>query len=146
MLVTTHAASGALIGAVCRSPLAAAAAGWCSHFALDTLPHWGSSNPNRFLRVARIDGVTMLASAAALLAATPRHRRACVAAGVAGAVAPDLNKPVAHFFNRQLYPAALDRFHGRIQTGREADHRLGADALRAAALTTFAWRTVRRLR
>jgi hypothetical protein len=41
MLVTNHVLSGALIGAVVRRPLPAFTLGVASHFALDTVPHWG---------------------------------------------------------------------------------------------------------
>lgn len=146
MLSTTHAAAGAVIGALCPHPAAAATAGWCSHFVLDALPHWGSSNPERFLRVARIDGLAMGALSCALVARAPRHRRNSVAAGVFAAVAPDLNKPVRHFFGRQLYPQALERFHSRVQVGRESDTRLASEALRALLAASLAWQVVRRLR
>jgi hypothetical protein len=143
MLSTTHAATGALLGVASHSVAGAAAAGWCSHFVLDSLPHWGSSDRARFLTVARIDGLVMLAASAAFLAAAPRPHRLRVAAGVAAAVAPDLDKPVWHFFNRRLYPAALNRFHSRIQQGREAEHRLGVEAARALVLAGVAWRVLR---
>jgi hypothetical protein len=143
MLSTTHAAAGALIGVASRSVAGAASAGWCSHFALDALPHWGSSDRARFLTVARIDGIVMLAASAVFLAAAPRTHRLRVAVGVVAAVAPDLDKPVRHFFNRSLYPATLNRFHGRIQRGKESERRLGVEAVRALVLVGVAWRALR---
>ena len=41
MLLTNHVLSGALIGAVVRRPVPAFVLGIASHFALDTVPHWG---------------------------------------------------------------------------------------------------------
>ena len=41
MLLTNHVLSGALIGALVRRPAPAFALGVASHFALDTVPHWG---------------------------------------------------------------------------------------------------------
>jgi hypothetical protein len=146
MLSTTHAASGAVIGSACTRLSDAVMWGWGSHFILDALPHWGSSDRRRFLRVARADGLTMLAVSAALVAAAPPPRRLRVAVAIAAAVAPDLDKPVRHFFGCELYPPALQHFHARIQRGRESDRRLAGDTARAAAATVCALMVVRRAR
>jgi hypothetical protein len=146
LLSTTHAAAGAVIGSVCRTDAGAALAGWCSHFALDRVHHWGSSDRNRFLAVARVDGLVMLATSATLVLATQRPHRRRVALAVAAAVAPDMDKPVRHFFDRQLYPSALNRFHAGIQRGRESDDRLGGEVARAAIAIVIAGWAVRRLR
>ena len=146
MLSTTHAATGALIGAACRTTPGALLVGWCSHFVLDALPHWGSPRRDRFLRVARVDGIVMLVATAALMSASSPERRSRVAAGVFGAVAPDLDKPVRHFFAAEIYPAALRRFHARVQRGRESDERLLSEGVRAAALLALAGTVLRRAR
>ena len=45
--------------------------------------------------------------------------RPAVAAGIAGACLIDMDKPGRHFVGRSPFPAAVDRFHGRIQNERE---------------------------
>jgi len=116
MLVTNHVLSGALIGAAVRRPLPAAALGVVSHFALDTVPHWGKFVGRRdMLRVGVPDGLTGLAVMGAFTAIAPRERRLAVLAGMAGAALPDLDKPSLVFFGRSPFPRAWDRFHSRIQ-------------------------------
>ena len=143
MLLTNHVLSGALVGALARRPLPAFAAGVASHFVLDAVPHWGDwGSLRRFLRVAVADGLVSLAVAGALAAASPSERRLAVLAGMAGAALPDLDKPGRLFFGRSPFPAAVDRFHGRIQ--REAWHRGYVEILAAAALTPAALAVFRR--
>jgi hypothetical protein len=116
MLVTNHVLSGALIGAAVRRPLPAAALGVVSHFALDTVPHWGKFGSRRaLLRVGVPDGLTGLAVMGAFTAIAPRDRRLAVLAGMAGAALPDLDKPSRIFFGRSPFPRAWDVFHARIQ-------------------------------
>jgi hypothetical protein len=119
VFVTNHVLSGVLIGQVLEeNPMAAFAAGVVSHLALDAIPHWGCAYPTEsqeFLRVARRDGVLgLLAMAGAALLVNRRTRRATVAA-MAGAVLLDLDKPLHHFIGRNPFPAAVQRFHVRIQ-------------------------------
>jgi hypothetical protein len=120
MFITNHVVSGAAIGLVLEEcPLAAFCAGVASHFALDAVPHWGlAAGPDRedhFLRVARRDGVVGLVLAGGILLATPRRRRLSVATGIAGAVLPDMDKPIMHFFGRMVFPGWFHRFHAGIQ-------------------------------
>lgn len=116
MLVTNHVLSGALIGAVVGSPLPAAALGVASHFALDTVPHWGKFGSRRaMLRVAVPDGLIGLAVIGTFAAIAPREKRLAVLAGMAGAALPDLDKPSRVFFGRSPFPRAWDRFHSGIQ-------------------------------
>ena len=134
MLLINHVLSGALIGALARRPLPAFAAGVASHFVLDAVPHWGDwESPRHFLRAAVPDGLVSLAVMGAVTAASGDGRRAAVLAGMAGAALPDADKPARLFFGRSPFPAALDRFHSRIQ--REARHRVRLELLAAAALT-----------
>ncbi len=142
MLLTNHVLSGALIGALARRPAPAFAAGVASHFVLDAVPHWGDwGSPRVFLRVAVTDGLVSLAVAGAFAAAAPPARRAAVLAGMAGAALPDLDKPTRLWFGWSPFPAAVDRFHSRIQ--REAWHRGYVEVLAAAALTPAALAALR---
>lgn len=141
MLITTHVASGALVGHLVRRPRAALAWGVASHAALDALPHWGSGPADtrhgmdaQMLRVAVADGLTGLALIGVLARATPRGRRGAVLAGIVGACLPDLDKPGRLFLNRSPYPAVVDRLHAAIQ--RERPELLGRDA--GVALTAAA--------
>jgi hypothetical protein len=143
VLLTNHVLSGALIGALARRPLPAFAAGVASHFVLDAVPHWGDwGSRRRFLRVAVADGLVSLAVAGAVAAATPSERRPAVLAGMAGAALPDLDKPTRLWFGWSPFPAAVDRFHSRIQ--REAWHRGYVEVLAAAGLTPAALAALRR--
>lgn len=132
MLVTNHVLSGALIGALAKRPAAAFASGVGSHFVLDSLPHWGKWRDKRaFLRVAVPDGLTGLATMAAVTALAPPDRRVAVVAGMAGAALPDIDKPWRLVFGRSPWPGAVDRFHSRIQreASRRAHYELAAAAI-----------------
>jgi hypothetical protein len=113
LLVTNHVLSGALIGAAARTPVRAFTLGVVSHFVLDAMPHWGDQD--RFLQVAVPDGLAGLAAIGIVTALTPAERRLAVMAGMAGAAAPDLDKPARLWFGRSPWPAAVDRFHAAIQ-------------------------------
>ena len=128
MLLTNHVLSGALIGTLARRPAPAFAVGVASHFVLDAVPHWGKWGSRRkFLRVAVPDGLISLAAMGAIAAVSPAERRRAVVAGMVGAALPDIDKPARLFFGRSPFPAAVDRFHGRIQ--REATGRAPLEVL-----------------
>jgi len=136
MLVTNHVAAGAAIGAVLhRRPALAFAVGVASHLAMDCLPHWGlprgPESHDRFLEVAKKDGLAGLA-AIAVLSGPARGLRAGVLAGIAGATVLDVDKPARHFFDRNPVPAPIQDFHERIQ--REAPHRMRNEMVVAAGL------------
>jgi hypothetical protein len=145
VLLTNHVLSGALIGALARRPLAAFTAGVASHFVLDATPHWGEwHSPRRFLQVAVPDGLISLAAMGAIAAACPPDRRLAVVAGMAGAALPDTDKPSTLFFGWSPFPAAVDRFHARIQ--REAPGRAPLEMLAAGAFGLAALTALRRRR
>jgi hypothetical protein len=136
VLLTNHVLSGALIGALVRRPLPAFAAGVASHFVLDAMPHWGQwGSQRRFLRVAMTDGLVGLATMGAFAVVSPPDRRLAVVAGMAGATLPDLDKPANVWFGWSPFPAAVDRFHSRIQheAPRRARLELAVAGLFAAA-------------
>ncbi len=121
MFVTNHVLSGALIGRMLAGrPVTAFAVGVASHLALDAVPHWGCDlrQPGageRFLAVAKRDGVLGLTvMAGATLAATKDARPATVAA-MAGAALLDLDKPMLYFVGRNPFPRVVRRFHQRVQ-------------------------------
>jgi hypothetical protein len=143
MLLTNHVLSGALIGALARRPAPAFAAGVASHFVLDAVPHWGDwASIRHFLRVAVPDGLVSLAAMGAIAALSPADRRPAVVAGMVGAALPDIDKPAKLFFGRSPFPAAVDRFHGRIQ--REEAGRAHLELLAAGALAVAALAVLRR--
>jgi hypothetical protein len=120
-------------------------AGFGSHFVLDAVPHWGQwGSQRKFLRVARVDGLVSLGVMAAFAAVSPPGRRLTVLAGMTGAALPDLDKPSNLWFGRSPFPAAVDRFHWRIQ--REASHRVWVELLAAAAFGSAALAALRRPR
>ena len=144
MLITTHVASGALLGRALGRPGTAVAAGVVSHFVLDRLPHWGVRGglQGRVLTVAVADGLVGLGLIAGITAVTPAGRRPAVLAGVTGACLPDLDKPGALFFGRSPYPSWLDAWHAGIQ--REAAHRFPRELAVAALSAATALAALRR--
>ncbi len=142
MFITNHVLSGAVTGAVVRRPVPAFLAGVASHFVLDALPHWGTAEPERFLRVAVADGLTGLAAMAALTAAARPGRRAAVLAGMAGAALPDLDKPAGLWFGICPWPRPVDSFHRWIQD--EQPDRLGLETMAAILLAVPAVALVRK--
>lgn len=137
MLLTNHVLSGALIGALVRRPVPAFALGVASHFALDTVPHWGPFRERRaLLRVAVPDGLAALAALTAFAAAAPPHRRLTLTAAMLGAVLPDADKPAHLLFGRSPFPRAVGRFHSRIQD--EALDRFPVEAVTATVLALAA--------
>jgi hypothetical protein len=132
MLITNHVLSGAAIGAVARCPAQAFALGAASHFALDSVPHWGRwRDRKQFMRVAVPDGLAGLAIMTTVTASAPAGRRLTMLAAMAGAALPDIDKPFRIFLGFSPFPAAVDRFHRAIQ--RESQGRAPVEA--AAALT-----------
>jgi len=142
VLLTNHVLSGALIGALARRPVPAFAAGVASHFVLDAIPHWGDwGSQRRFMRVAVPDGLVSLAVMGALTAAAPPERRAAVLAGMTGAALPDADKPTTMWFGWSPFPAAVDRFHARIQD--ESFHRAPVELAAASLFATAALVAIR---
>jgi hypothetical protein len=145
VLLTNHVLSGALIGVLARRPAPAFAAGVASHFVLDAIPHWGDwGSRRRFMRVAVPDGLASLAVMGALTAASPPGRRAAVLAGMTGAALPDADKPTTMWFGWSPFPAAVDRFHARIQD--ESFHRAPVELAAAGLLAATALAAIRRTR
>jgi hypothetical protein len=145
VLLTNHVLSGALIGALARRPVPAFAAGVASHFVLDAIPHWGDwGSRRRFMRVAVPDGLVSLAVMGALTAAAPPGRRAAVLAGMTGAALPDADKPITMWFGRSPFPAAVNRFHARIQD--ESFHRAPVELAAAGLFAAASLVAIRRAR
>ena len=127
MLITNHVVAGALIGAAVPQPAQAFVVGVASHFAMDSMPHWGHPDHSIFLKVAVVDGLVGLATMTAIARATPPERRASVVAGMLGACFPDADKPSVLFFGRSPFPALVDDLHKRIQN--EAHERMPYEAI-----------------
>jgi hypothetical protein len=129
MFVTNHVLSGVLIGrAASRRPVAAFALGVGSHLVLDAIPHWGCDTAvpggtDRFLRVAKRDGLLGLALLAVATVAVGRRARAATIAAMAGAILLDLDKPCWYFFRIQLFPDVVNRIHARAQNESPAGMR-----------------------
>jgi hypothetical protein len=117
VFVTNHVLSGVLIGrALKKRPGMALLAGIASHLVLDAIPHWGC-NPGRerFLIVAKRDGLLGLAAMASAALAVERPARAATLAAMGGAVLLDLDKPCLYFFGVDPFPTVVQRLHRRIQ-------------------------------
>ncbi len=132
MFITNHVLSGAVIGlAAPRRPALVALTAAGSHFALDSVPHWGTKDKRKFRRVAIVDGLCGLATMAAIMRIAPKGTRVAVLAGMVGAAFPDSDKPAEMFFHRSPFPLRLDQFHSAIQ--RESARGVRTE-VRAAAL------------
>jgi hypothetical protein len=138
VLVTNHVLSGVLIGVAARRPVPAFLIGVASHFVLDAYPHWGdgSIGAQGFYRIARNDGLAGLAAMATFAVLTPPDRKMAVLAGMAGAALPDIDKPARLWFGRSPWPAAVNRFHGRIQN--ESPDRFRREMVRIGVLAAAA--------
>jgi hypothetical protein len=123
MFVTNHVLSGVLIGrALERRPVAAFVAGVGSHLALDAMPHFGFKeqagtdvDTERFIRMAKRDGLLGLGAMAVSVMAVDRRARLATAAAMAGAVLLDLDKPSVYFFGFNPFPWSVRRLHARVQ-------------------------------
>jgi hypothetical protein len=136
VFITNHTLAGAAIGLVTRRPVAAFATGLASHVAMDIVLHWGDDlDWDDFIRVARVDGTIGLSVGAVVLAVVPARARTAVAAGIAGACLIDMDKPGRHFAGRSPFPAAVDRFHGRLQNERPAGGLIEAATAAGLAVT-----------
>ena len=134
-----------------RRPVLAFSAGVLSHLALDAIPHWGLASDvenrwARFLVVAKRDGCVGCAAMLGVLAGTPSERRLGMAAAMAGATLPDIDKPAHHFFGVDPTPRWFRRIHINIQKGKETEERMGQELVTAAvgfsavALAMGIWR------
>jgi hypothetical protein len=129
VLITNHVLAGAVVGRVVGRPGAAFAVGVASHFAMDSVPHWGDDSI--FLRVAVVDGLVGLTTMAMVARLTDAEHRPAVVAGMLGACLPDADKPGELFVGRSPFPVAMDRWHKAIQ--REDAWRLPQEFLVAGA-------------
>ena len=132
MLITNHVLSGALIGLLAPDVTRAFGRGFVSHFALDSVPHFGVDDAH-LMRVAVPDGLVGLAAIAAVAQVTPRRRMLPVLSGIAGACLPDLDKPGRQFFGRSPFPAWFDTAHAVIQP--ESTRRFPVEVAAASAFT-----------
>jgi hypothetical protein len=150
VFVTNHALSGVLIGRALEGrPVTAFLVGVGSHLVLDTIPHWGcdkraEGGPDRFLEVAKRDGVLGLATIATATLAVDRRSRASTVAAMAGAVLLDLDKPCLYFFGFNPFPTTVRRIHSRAQNespeGMPNEIGFGAVATFVGSLVTWAAR------
>lgn len=120
MFVTTHVLAGRIVGRLLPGrPIAALAVGALSHLAMDALPHWsagtGPGSRQVFVRVARRDGLIGLAAIVPSIVSAPPGSRLSVLAGVTGAAAIDLDKPLMHFFGVNPFPKWFQWVHSVIQ-------------------------------
>lgn len=121
MFVTNHVLSGVIIGQAMKGrPVAAFLAGVASHLVLDAVPHWGcdleaADGMDRFLRIARRDGLLGLGTIAGVTLAVDPETRSATLAAMAGAAFLDLDKPIDHFFGVRAFPEVVMRLHRAVQ-------------------------------
>ncbi len=99
MFVTTHAAIGALVGAVVPSPTAAFSLGFLSHFLVDRIPHGdehmldgykSGDKIKRAVAYVSIDAVIAMYVTLLILSNAPAHLHAAMKWGLIGSILPDL--------------------------------------------------------
>lgn len=142
MLITNHTLVGAAIGTLVKNPALAATLGVASHFACDSLPHWGAKED--FMKVAVRDGLTGLAVMTTIAALTPRSRKSSVIMGMLGACLPDANKPSRLVFGKSPFPDFVERFHSVIQ--KESPSRMPQEVIMASVGALTAAVILRRAR
>src|ERR1700759_4325641 len=135
MILSTHAiVGGALASLMPSHPIAAFAAGFVSHFVIDSIPHWdyplksisfgpSARNDGRFtaarLRDLAVIGLVSfvgLVLAIGIFASGPT--RGALLAGAIGGMFPDPMQFVCTFFRREPL-ATFQRFHGWMHSKRQ---------------------------
>lgn len=147
MTGANHIATGALIGATFSAPVVVPLA-VVSHFALDSLPHFGnkgfSRRSKRFIAVVTIDVLIVIAITSAIIALKPHHWQLMLAGGVL-AMAPDaIHVPnfLRELYGREMHShqSRLSRLHGRVQ--REYAWGIVVEAAWLALITPFLLRAL----
>ena len=139
MLATNHVIFGACVGSITKDPYLAFIAGTFSHLILDSIPHWGSSlngiNDERlFIKVARIDGIT-LSLLFLILSLSTLPFKIPILLGAFGGLLFDLDKPFMHFFKIRIWPKWFDKLNYLIQ--RESPKRWWVELLAFTLFTTL---------
>jgi hypothetical protein len=124
-----------------RRPATAFLVGVGSHLVLDACPHWGCDRQERdgeerFLRVAKRDGILGLAVMAVAAVATQKPTRVSTVAAMAGAALLDLDKPILHFVGVNPFPNLVNRIHQGVQN--ESSNGLRNELLYGVAFSTVA--------
>jgi hypothetical protein len=140
MFISNHVLAGAIVGSRLR-PGPALVAGFVSHLAMDSLPHWGCVGDFP-ISVAKRDGILGLGIIAACVVYAEKRDRLGVLAGITGACMPDTDKIGRHFAGRSPWPSRFDDFHARIQ--REAAHRLPHEVVSGFGLASLVRLALRR--
>jgi hypothetical protein len=101
-------------------PAAAFLVGIGSHLILDACPHWGCDlttpgGPERFLKIARRDGLVGALTMTAAAVAVSRQARVATIAAMVGSVSLDLDKPFLHFLGVDPFPRIVSKIHAWVQ-------------------------------
>ena len=101
------------------------------------MPHWGCNleepdGPDRFLTIAKRDGVLGLATMAVAAATVDPKSRLATVAAMFGAALLDLDKPFDYFFGLRPFPEVVMKIHQRVQN--ESDRGMSNEVLYGAAL------------
>lgn len=146
MLLTNHAITGSLIGLAVGNPLMAFPLGVASHYAMDSLPHFGIPGMSFRERRGFLIGLADFLSAVTVtvgLAYVAGDQAALVLAGAFGAMLPDLlYLPEIALGRRLRYPGR--QFHHDIQQGREKPGRIWIDAVWAVTALALTWQLLPR--
>lgn len=120
MLLTNHTLTGALIALTVNNPVLAAPLATASHFALDSLPHFGirgmSFKERRGFMIGFADASVSLAMYITLIALMPQNF-VLITAGMFFAALPDLFYIPDILWGKRYDPKVVQRFHHWIQWG-----------------------------
>lgn len=118
MFLTNHVITGAVIALAANNPVLAAPLAFASHFALDSVPHFGfkgaSFKTPKGFALGLTDGLVSLGVYLYLISNYPQ-RFWLISTGMFFAALPDLFYIPDILFNKRFDPKAMQRFHSWIQ-------------------------------
>lgn len=118
MFLSNHVITGAVIALGVKDPVAAAPLAFASHFALDSVPHFGfkgaSFKTPKGFALGAVDGAVSLAVYLYLISNYPQHFW-LITVGMFFAALPDLFYIPEILFNKRFDPKAMRSFHHKIQ-------------------------------
>ncbi len=120
MFLSNHVITGAVIALGVKDPVVAAPLAFASHFALDSIPHFGFRDKTigfkspRGFALGLTDGLVSLAIYSYLISNYPQHFW-LITVGMFFAALPDLFYIPDILFNKRFDPKFMQRFHKKIQ-------------------------------
>jgi hypothetical protein len=119
MTATNHAVFGAFVGSIIPDPIYAIPLAFLSHFALDSLPHYGAKDLKTLTKVLRIDASIATLFLFSLFLLKPDHWQIMIIGGLF-AMGPDLMWLPGYIRDLRKIPKKgrnwIMKLHGHVQT------------------------------